>query len=150
MKRIWQFALLCLLLAALSVSPSIACLPFDSQGDLTLWDTGPITLDPAISADMSSHTYVTQIFSGLVRLDGELNIVPDIAESWEESLDGKTYTFHLRQGVKFHNGRGGKAAAFKYSWERAGGPGTGSGTAATYLGDIVGAKDMLAGGGGGS
>ncbi len=145
MRRIWQFALLCLLLAALSVSPSIACLPFDSQGDLTLWDTGPITLDPAISADMSSHTYVTQIFSGLVRLDGELNVVPDIAESWEESLDGKTYTFHLRQGVKFHNGREVKAADFKYSWERACDPGTGSGTAATYLGDIVGAKDMLAG-----
>ena len=145
MRRIWQFALLCLLLGALLFSPSIACLPFDGQGDLTLWDTGPITLDPAISADMSSHTYVTQIFSGLVRLDGELNIVPDIAESWEESLDGKTYTFHLRQGVKFHNGREVKAADFKYSWERACDPGTGSGTAATYLGDIVGARDMVAG-----
>jgi oligopeptide transport system substrate-binding protein len=94
---------------------------------------------------MSSHTYVMQIFSGLVRLDQELNIVPDIAESWEESLDGKTYTFHLRQGVKFHNGRDVKAADFKYSWERACHPVTGSGTAATYLGDIVGAKDMLAG-----
>jgi oligopeptide transport system substrate-binding protein len=87
-----------------------------------------------------------QIFSGLVRLDQELNIVPDIAESWpEESPDGKTYTFHLRQGVKFHNGREVKAADFKYSWERACNPDTGSGTAATYLGDIVGAKDMLAG-----
>jgi oligopeptide transport system substrate-binding protein len=144
-KRIWRFALLCLLLAALSVSPSIACLPFGSQGDLTLWDTGPITLDPAISADMSSHTYVMQIFSGLVRLDGELDIVPDIAESWEESPDGKIYTFRLRQGVKFHNGREVKAADFKYSWERACDPVTGSGTAATYLGDIVGARDMLAG-----
>src|SRR4030043_642684 len=147
MKRIWQFALLCLLLAALSVSPSIACLPFDRQGDLPLWDTGPITLDPAISADMSSHTYVAQIFSGLVRLDGELNIVPDIAESWEESLDGKTYTFHLRQGVKFHNGREVKAADFKYSWERACDAGTGSGPAATCLGGIVGARGLGGGGG---
>jgi oligopeptide transport system substrate-binding protein len=86
-----------------------------------------------------------QIFSGLVRLDHELNIVPDIAERWEKSPDGKTYTFHLRQGVKFHNGREVKAADFKYSWERACNPNTGSGTAATYLGDIVGAKDMLAG-----
>ena len=91
-----------------------------------------------------------QIFSGLVRLDHELNIVPDIAESWEESPDGKTYTFHLRQGVKFHNGREVKAADFKYSWERACDPDTGSGTAATYLGDIVGAKDMLAGEAGGT
>jgi oligopeptide transport system substrate-binding protein len=86
------------------------------------------------------------IFSGLVRLDQELNIVPDIAESLPEgSPDGKTYTFYLRQGVKFHSGRGVTAADFKYSWERACDPDTGSGTAATYLGDIVGAKDMLAG-----
>jgi len=145
MKRIWQLALLCLLVFALLSLPSTACLPFSGQGVLNLWDTGPLTLDPAISADMSSHTYIMQIFSGLVRLDQELNIVPDIAESWEESLNGKTYTFHLRQGVKFHNGRDIKAADFKYSWERACHPATGSGTAATYLGDIVGAKDMLAG-----
>jgi oligopeptide transport system substrate-binding protein len=104
-----------------------------------------MTLDPAISADMSSHTYVMQIFSGLVRLDQELNIVPDIAESWDKSPDGKVYTFHLRQGVKFHDGGEVKAADFKYSWERACDPGTGSGTAATYLGDIVGVKDMLTG-----
>jgi oligopeptide transport system substrate-binding protein len=86
-----------------------------------------------------------QIFSGLVRLDRELNIAPDIAESWEKSPDGKTYTFHLQQGVKFHSGKEVKAADFKYSWERACDPDTGSDTAATYLGDIVGAKDMLAG-----
>jgi oligopeptide transport system substrate-binding protein len=144
-KRIWQFALLSLLLSALLLSPSIACLPFSSQGDLTLWDIGPMTLDPAISADVTSHTYVVQIFSGLVRLDHELSIEPDIAESWEKSPDGKTYTFYLRQGVKFHSGREVKAVDFKYSWERACDPDTGSGTAATYLGDIVGAKDMLAG-----
>jgi oligopeptide transport system substrate-binding protein len=144
-KRIWQLALLSLFLVALLVSPSTACQPAGGQGVLNLWDTGPLTLDPAISADMSSHTYVMQIFSGLVRLDQELTVVPDIAETWEPSPDGKTYTFHLRQGVKFHNGREVKAADFKYSWERACDPATGSGTAATYLGDIVGAKDMLAG-----
>jgi len=104
-KRVWYLALLSLLVAALLVSPSIGCQFFGGEDDLTLWDVGPITLDPAISADMSSHTYVMQIFSGLVRLDHELNIVPDIAESWEKSPDGKTYTFYLRQGVKFHSGR---------------------------------------------
>ena len=145
MKKIWQLALLSLLLSALLVSPSTACQPSSGQGALNLWDTGPLTLDPAISADVSSHSYVMQIFSGLVRLDQELNIVPDIAENWEKSPDGKTYTFYLRQGVKFHSGQEVKAADFKYSWERACDPDTGSGTAATYLGDIVGAKDMLAG-----
>jgi len=145
-RRIWQLASLSLLVSTLLFLPSTACQPSSGQGVLRLWDTGPITLDPAISADMSSHTYVMQIFSGLVRLDQELNIVPDIAESWPEgSPDGKTYTFHLRQGVKFHSGREVKAADFKYSWERACDPDTGSGTAATYLGDIVGAKDMLSG-----
>ena len=125
----------------------MACqlLPPIGEGTLCLWDIGPITLDPAISADMSSHTYVMQIFSGLVRLDHELNIVPDIAESWEQSTDGKTYTFYLHQGVKFHDGGEVKAADFKYSWERACDPDTGSGTAGTYLGDIIGVKDMLAG-----
>jgi oligopeptide transport system substrate-binding protein len=144
-KRIWHLALLSLLVAALLFLPSIACQPSSGQGVLNLWDTGPLTLDPAISADMSSHLYVMQIFSGLVRLDQELNIEPDIAETWEESPDGKTYTFYLRQGVKFHSGREVKAADFEYSWERACDPDTGSGTAATYLGDIVGAQDMLAG-----
>jgi oligopeptide transport system substrate-binding protein len=148
-KRIWHLALLSLILSALLILPSTACqsgqLPPAGEDALRLWDTGPLTLDPAISADVSSHVYVMQIFSGLVRLDQELNIVPDIAESWESSPDGKTYTFYLRQGVEFHNGREVKAADFKYSWERACDPATGSGTAATYLGDIVGAKDMLAG-----
>jgi len=145
-KRIWQLALLSLLLLTLSVSPSIGCYFWWGGEDiLRLWNIGPITLDPAISGDMYSHTYVMQIFSGLVRLDHELNVVPDIAESWEKNPDGKTYTFYLRQGVKFHSGREIGAADFKYSWERACNPDTGSGTAATYLGDIVGAKDMLAG-----
>jgi oligopeptide transport system substrate-binding protein len=145
-KRIWQLALLSLLVAGLLFLPSAACQPSSSgQGVLNLWDTGPITLDPAIAADMSSYVYVMHIFSGLVRLDQGLSIAPDIAESWELSSDNKTYTFHLRQGVKFQDGREVKAADFKYSWERACDPATGSGTAATYLGDIVGAKDMLAG-----
>jgi len=134
------------LIIVLFLLPLAGCFPWwGGEGILRLWDTGPITLDPAISADTSSHTYIVQIFSGLVRLDHELNIVPDIAESWEKSPDGKTYTFYLRQEVKFHSGREVKAADFKYSWERACDPDTGSGTAATYLGDIIGAKDMLAG-----
>jgi len=145
MKRIWQLVLLCLLVSALLSLSSTACLPFSGQSILRLSDIGPLTLDPAIAADLSSHIYILHIFSGLVRLDHELNVVPDIAESWEKSQDGKTYTFHLRYGVKFHSGREVKATDFKYSWERACHPDTNSGTAATYLGDIVGAKDMLAG-----
>lgn len=114
-------------------------------GELNLWDVGPITLDPALSSEMSSHTYVMQIFSGLVRLDNTAKPAPDIAESWQRSDDGKTYTFFLRKGVKFHNGKQVTAHDFKYSWERACHPKTNSQTAATYLGDIVGVKEVLEG-----
>ena len=150
MKRIWQSVLLALLICALLLLPSTGCQPGvkvspSSQGTLNLWDIGPITLDPSISSETTSHSYVMQIFSGLVRLDDGLEVVPDIAEKWQRSQDGKTYTFYLRHDVKFHDGKEVKAIDFKYSWERACNPNTGSQTAATYLGDIVGAKDMLAG-----
>ena len=144
-KGNWHIIFL-LLVIVLFLFTLTGCSWWGGEDTLRLWDVGPVTLDPAISADMSSHLYVMQIFSGLVRLDRELNIVPDIAEDWELSSDNKTYIFHLRQSVKFNNGRDVKADDFKYSWERACDPETGSGTAATYLGDIVGAKDMLAGG----
>ena len=82
---------------------------------------------------MTSHEYIMQLFSGLVRLDDNLEPAPDIAQRWEVSDDGRTYTFYLRQDVKFQDGREVKAEDFKYSWERACDPDTGSLTAATYL-----------------
>lgn len=116
-----------------------------AEGELNLYGIDPITLDPAVSGEMVSHEYIVQIFSGLVRLDDNLEPAPDIARKWEISDDGRTYTFYLRKDVKFHNGRQVKAQDFKYSLERACDPDTGSLTAATYLGDIVGVKEVLAG-----
>lgn len=114
---------------------------------LSLYGSDPVTLDPAISQDSGSHTYITQIFSGLVSLDQDMKVVPDIAERWdtETTAAGTTYTFYLRSDVKFHDGRAVTAADFKYSWERACRPATASPTAATYLNDIVGVNQMLAG-----
>jgi oligopeptide transport system substrate-binding protein len=112
---------------------------------LNLYGIDPHTLDPAISADSNSHQYVMQIFSGLLCLDDNMEPAPDIANDWKVSNGGKTYTFYLRRDVTFHDGRTVTAADFKYSWERACDPDTGSSTAADYLSDIVGAKEMLAG-----
>lgn len=114
-------------------------------GTLNLWDSGPLTLDPAISSEMSSHLYVMQVFSGLVKFDAELKPVPDIAERWEISPDGKTYTFYLRKDARFQDGREITAGDFKYSFERTCSPATGSQTASTYLNDIVGAGEVLSG-----
>jgi oligopeptide transport system substrate-binding protein len=130
--------------------PRISCQPEQgkppaTQEVLNLYGTDPLTLDPAVSSEMTSHSDIMQLFSGLVCLDDNLEPVPDIAQRWQVSDDGITYTFYLRNDVKFHNGREVKAKDFKYSWERACDPATGSLTAATYLGDIVGVKEVLAG-----
>ncbi len=119
--------------------------PSSKGAILNMSGENPITLDPALSGEMSSHEYVLQIFSGLVALDEKMNPIPDIASSWGLSADGLTYTFKLRQGVKFQNGNPVTARDFKYSWERALTPATGSRTAPTYLNDIAGAVDMLTG-----
>ena len=117
----------------------------EPMGVLNLYNIDPLTLDPAITGEMTSHQYIAQIFGGLVRLDENLEPTPDIADKWDISDDGRTYTFHLRRDVKFHDGRDVKAQDFKYSWERACNPATGSQTAGTYLNDIVGVKDVLSG-----
>ncbi len=104
----------------------------------------PDTLDPARVSDARSSEYVVEIFSGLVTLSPDLKVVPDIAERWEVSQDRKTYTFYLRQNVKFHDGRPVTAQDFKYSIERAANPALASPTAEDYLGDIVGVKEKLA------
>ena len=113
--------------------------------ELNLYGIDPITLDPAVSGEMISHEYIQQIFGGLVRLDDNLEPAPDIAERWEISGDGRTYTFYLRKDVKFQDGRQVTADDVRYSLERACDPATGSLTAATYLGDIVGVKEVIAG-----
>jgi len=86
-----------------------------------------------------------RVFSGLVSFDPQLNLTPDLAESWDVSDDGMTYTFHLRQNAKFHNGRAVTAQDFVYSLERAASPELASDTALTYLGDIVGIHEYASG-----
>ena len=118
----------------------------DNSGQLRLGSSDPVTLDPAIAGDALSAEYIVEIFGGLVTLDRELNIVPDIAESFEVSDDGTQYTFVLRDDVRFHNtGRQVTAEDFKWSMERALSQELSSPVALAYLGDIVGARDRFFG-----
>lgn len=114
-------------------------------GELRLPGALPPTLDPALSTDSTSAQYIVEIFSGLVTADPDLELIPDIAESYELSEDGRLYTFHLRPNVRFHDGRAVTAEDVKFSLERSCSPSTGSQVAFTYLGDIVGAREMLTG-----
>jgi oligopeptide transport system substrate-binding protein len=102
------------------------------------------TLDPAL-VETGPGDIIGAIFSGLVSIDKNLKVVPDLAESWKVSDDGKIYTFTLRKNAKFHDGRQVTAADFKYSWERACDPIVKSPKASSFLADIVGAKERLAG-----
>lgn len=104
----------------------------------------PPTLDPAVIQDVVATPIIQNVFEGLVQWNASNALAPRLAESWDVSNGGRTYTFHLRKGVKFHNGREMAADDVKYSLERALDPSLNSPTAANYLGDIVGAKDRLA------
>jgi ABC-type oligopeptide transport system substrate-binding subunit len=101
-------------------------------------------LDPALQND-AADDYAGHLFSGLVRLNTNLQVEPDLAESWEISPDGTEYTFTLREGIMFQSGKPITAHDVRYSWERASEPELESFTAATYLGDIVGVNEKING-----
>ena len=63
---------------------------------------GILTLDPIYAKDLPHIWACNQLFSSLVAFDEEMDVVPRVAHSWEISEDGKTYTFHLRNDVRFH------------------------------------------------
>ncbi|MGO1077048.1 ABC transporter substrate-binding protein [Inquilinus sp. CA228] len=103
------------------------------------------TLDPAIGYDWQNWSMIKSLFDGLMDYKpGTTELVPDLAESFEVSADGLTYTFKLRPGVKFHNGRELKAADVKYSLERVVQPETQS-PGAGFFDSIQGFADVSGG-----
>lgn len=77
----------------------------------------PSYMDPHIQATFGTYRVTTQIFDRLVQLDNSMQFTPKLAESWDVE-DETTTVFHLRQGVKFHNGEEMTAEDVKYSLER--------------------------------
>jgi ABC-type transport system substrate-binding protein len=103
------------------------------------------TLDPAIGYDWVNWSMIKSLFSRLMDYEpGTANLVPSLAESFEVAPDGMTYTFKLRPGVKFSNGRAVVASDVKYSIERAVNPKT-QGPGAGFFGAIAG-FDAVSGG----
>jgi oligopeptide transport system substrate-binding protein len=149
--RLW-FSLA--LLVALSLScQAVSRLPalisgerfgYDPQETVYLMSGQPRTLDPALTHSGPSGP-VGHIFSGLVQLDTRLQVMPDLAAGWQVTPDGTRYTFYLHPAARFHDGRALAAEDVISSWERATDPALGSDTALTYLGDIVGVAEKLAG-----
>ncbi len=79
----------------------------------------PVTLDAANSQESEGISVAKEIYDGLVDYESEtMEIIPAMAESWESNEDATVFTFKLKKGVKFHNGRECKAEDFVYSWSR--------------------------------
>jgi peptide/nickel transport system substrate-binding protein len=79
--------------------------------------TDPGGLNPAVTTQAGVHQVCGSIFSGLVAQDFEFNPVPDLAERWEVSNDGKTYTFYLAENIEFHDGVPLTSADVKFTFE---------------------------------
>ncbi len=99
----------------------------------------PGTLDPTRPRTIWSVGLAHQLFSGLVALSAELDVVPDVAQSWEVSNGGHTYVFHLRDDVFWSDGVRVTAADFEYAWKRALDPAGSASFAGSLLRDIKGA-----------
>ncbi len=97
------------LLSALVLFIVIACRGGESAPQRrTLIDSrdtyDPRTLDPALATNVPSGRAVAYVFDGLTRFTPDARLEPALAEQWDVSPDGKVYTFHLRRGVRFHDG----------------------------------------------
>ena len=76
------------------------------------------SLEPGVNRDSNTDTVIHQIFEGLVAYRRDLTVGPALADSWQVSDEGRTYTFTLRDGATFHNGKPVTSAEVKWMWER--------------------------------
>jgi peptide/nickel transport system substrate-binding protein len=90
----------------------------------------PSALDPQLQSLTAIWHVVEHIYNRMTLIEPDLSVSPELAESWEISDDGTVYTFNLRQGVMFHNGRELVADDVKFSYERLIDPETASPSAA--------------------
>jgi len=81
-------------------------------------EVDPISLDPHTNSNLSALQGYEHAYEGLTSYDEKMNVVPALATRWEISPDGMTYTFHLREGVRFHNGQAMTADDVQYSINR--------------------------------
>ncbi|HEY9456648.1 MAG TPA: peptide ABC transporter substrate-binding protein [Gaiella sp.] len=107
------------------------------------WGAEPPSLDPGLATDTTSGDVITNIMDPLVKLDKNLEPVPNLAKSWTVSKDGTTVTFTLRDDGKWTNGDPVTAQDFEFSWKRTISPELAADYAYQFFG-IVGASEYNA------
>jgi len=101
-------------------------------------ETEPAGFDPHTISSHASIRIMAQVYNQLVDMNENLEVIPELATSWEISDDNMTYTFHLADNVYFHSGRKMTAEDVKYSLERVLDPNLGAlGNSSSYAGDIA-------------
>ncbi len=122
------------LMAATAIMAPMAAQAFDLR---VVQGANFDSLDPATTNSTPTQVVLNAIYDGLVKWDGPSmsEIAPDLAESWESSEDGRTWTFKLREDVTFSDGSPFNAEAVKFSLDRIADPALGSANA-SQLADI--------------
>lgn len=128
MKRTLAFFILLIVL----VSMLAACSGDTSVSAIYDLENEPVTLDPQSATDTQAFTVINNIFEGLVTIDENGQMVSGVAESYEVSPDGLTYTFLLKDGLTWSNGYSLTASDFVFAFRRLFDPATKSTTASSF------------------
>lgn len=110
-----------LLIAALALGIAIGLASLgtgEAKRELRVSFAPPLYTDPAVGSDFVASTTFANVYDSLVYPTPAGDVVPAVAERWEVSPDGLTWTFHLRQGIKFHDGKELTAEDVAFSLER--------------------------------
>lgn len=120
--------------------------PANADSDLLVWNMNvdPQTWDPTLNSAADGGHIINNLFDGLTRETNE-GVEPAQAEKWDISDDGMTYTFHLRDGLKWSDGKPLTAGDFEYSWKRACDPKTASEYSFIVTSYLVGAEEYFNG-----
>jgi len=137
LPRLLAFSAICLSVACGGPPTGGAALAYYESYD-------PRSLDPALSTDVPTGEMATLVYDGLTRFDPNGNLLPGLADRWTAERGGRRYVFHLRPGVKFHDGRPLRAEDVRHSLLRVLDPATRGGRA-WPLHPIAGAREYAAG-----
>ena len=135
--------------AASSASGTASSAAGTAQGGTLniMLETEVQSLDPQVATDGTSFEVIADYTDGLMQMDADGQAVPAIAESYDLSDDGLTYTFHLRTDAKWSNGTPVTAADFVFGWQRAVDPDVASEYAymLSDIGQVENAAEIIAG-----
>lgn len=141
----YMLAVAGLLMASTAISPVIADEIKQGGSMIVTYKDDVSTLDPAIGYDWQNWSMIKSLFDGLMDYKpGTTELMKDLAKDYTISEDGTVFTFTLRKGVKFHNGREMTAEDVKYSLDRVTNPKTQS-PGAGFFGSIKGFDEVSAG-----